>query len=38
MVQSFYVYRIWMLTKNVWLALVIEAVGLWQISSYLSNV
>ncbi|PBK71632.1 hypothetical protein ARMSODRAFT_954439 [Armillaria solidipes] len=30
MVQSFYVYRIWTLTKNVWLALVIEAVALMQ--------
>lgn len=38
MVQSFYVYRIWTLTKNVWLALVIEAVGLWQFLSYLSIV
>ncbi|KAK0189830.1 hypothetical protein F5146DRAFT_641876 [Armillaria mellea] len=30
MVQSFYVYRIWTLTKNVWLALVVEAVALVQ--------
>ncbi|PBK92498.1 hypothetical protein ARMGADRAFT_162318 [Armillaria gallica] len=30
MVQSFYVYRIWTLTKNVWLALIIEAVALMQ--------
>ncbi|KAK0201050.1 hypothetical protein DFS33DRAFT_1099023 [Desarmillaria ectypa] len=28
MVQSFYVYRIWTLTKNAWLALVIEAAWL----------
>ncbi|KAK0478819.1 hypothetical protein IW261DRAFT_1564887 [Armillaria novae-zelandiae] len=30
MVQSFYVYRIWTLTKNLWLAFVIEAVALMQ--------
>ncbi|KAG7447215.1 uncharacterized protein BT62DRAFT_1004793 [Guyanagaster necrorhizus] len=30
MVQSFYVYRIWTLTKKLWLALAIEAVALMQ--------
>ncbi|KAK0463048.1 uncharacterized protein EV420DRAFT_1732172 [Desarmillaria tabescens] len=30
MVQSFYVYRIWTLTKSAWLALTIEAVALMQ--------